>query len=112
MERETMEMGSSTDTIHREIAASPEAIKQELATTKNDWFACYATRLTIIKNELELGNINGEISDDKFDEVNNRIDALTARVQKLRTENHGVRDIDENLKNELFSELEAIGQGL
>lgn len=112
MERETMEIGNSTETILQEIATSREAIEHELATTKNDWFACYATRLTIIKNELELGNMGGEISDDKFGEINSRIDTLTSRAQKLRTENHGARDIDENLKNELFSKLEEIGRGL
>lgn len=112
MENETMEMGESTDTIHREIAASREAIVHELATTNNDWYACFISRLTVVKGEAEFGNMSGEISDEKFNVINGKIDALTAKVQSKRKQNPGAKDAEDGEKEELFAELEAIGQGL
>lgn len=116
MEQAGVERMSRMDQLRQEIADtianSREDVQNEVKTSENSWFRCFVTRLASIRLSLELGAADGIISEDRYRELAVEIESLDKKVKELDRNKPGTKAVDDTLENELFSELEAIGEGL
>lgn len=106
--------------LKEEIAASRDAIKDELFRTRgdgrdgNDWLACFATRLQTLENILFFAYVDETIPNDKRQKLRENLDSLMDVYRSLRREypnskKNLTEDLpSENIKEDLMNKLDIL----
>ena len=71
---------TNLENIKEAIANSPQKIQDEFERSENDWFACYRSRLSVIRMYLHFIKEEGSLPEDECEALEKRLEDLKAKV--------------------------------
>lgn len=91
----------------KELAeGAADRLKAEYERSANNWLSCFMTQLQVVINKLEIMEMKGTLSADKFEAIHEQWLVLVERARALRPSYPTRADIPpQDIQDELFGAL-------
>lgn len=106
MENEPVENGINL--LKEIIKNSPVEIEAEYGKTKNDWLACFGSRIFQLESVFATSEMRSLFSEDEYQTVADRLEQLKGHQYTLKQEHSGREEPSEAERQQLLEELSML----